>query len=261
MKHYGLFGEHLGHSLCLPIHHEIFQLLGIDADYRLIELPQVDFEPLARREMQALDGLNITIPYKQKIMPLLHGLDDLAERVGAVNTVTLADGIGYNTDVFGFQTMLRLHGIHPTGQPCWVLGTGGASRAIRVALEELGAESVTLVSRNPVGEAVSYAELEQRFRGVLINCTPAGMFPHADGCPLSPAALTTILPRATGVADLIYNPPHTVLTQAAEAAGIPACTGLSMLVAQAVEAESLWQKLPLGEDLILAVWKAMEERI
>ena len=180
MKHYALFGEHLGHSLSVPIHEAIFRRLGIRADYRLIELPGEGFEAAARSAMAELDGFNITIPYKQRIMPLLAGLDDRASRVDAVNTVTMPDRTGHNTDVHGFAWMLRRAGIDPIGQPCWVLGTGGASKAVRAALTELGAGRIHLVSRHPGAGEESYAALQERFAGVLIVYLCYGYLEHVQ---------------------------------------------------------------------------------
>ena len=250
MRHYALFGEHLGHSLSVPIHEAVFRRLGLQADYRLIELPREGFREAAEAAMAGLDGFNVTIPYKQDVMPLLARLDDRAARVGAVNTVTMADRTGHNTDVQGFTAMLRRAEIDPAGMPCWVLGTGGASKAVRVALEDAGAASIAMVSRHPEAGEKSYGELRREFRGLLVNCTPAGMYPHPEGCPVPPEALEEVLRRAEGVADLIYNPPETRLTAAARRMGIPACTGLPMLVAQAVEAESLWQGYSLPDELV-----------
>ena len=246
MLHFALIGEKLGHSLSVPIHEALYAMLGIDADYRLVPIPKESFDEDVRALMGEVDGFNITIPYKQRIMPLLGGLDARAEAVGAVNTVAMREGArGYNTDVPGFRDMLLHHGMDPRGLPCFCLGTGGASRAVRAALAELGAASVTMVSRHPEGEEIGYDALPERFEGLLVNCTPAGMFPHAEGCPVPDELLDAVLSRARGVADLIYNPAETRLTLAAKAHGVPACTGLYMLVAQAVEAERIW----LGRDL------------
>lgn len=243
MKHYALIGEKLGHSLSVPIHEAMFERLHIDADYRLVEIPRDEhFADNARALMAQVDGFNITIPYKQDIMPLLDRIDPKAAAIGAVNTVVCgSERSGHNTDKVGFEEMLRYHGIDPAGQACYVLGTGGASKAIRVALQDMGASSVIMVSRHPAEGQVGYAQLAELPGGVLVNCTPAGMYPHPEGCPLADELLDAVLSRATGVADLIYNPPETRLTAAARAHGLPACTGLYMLIAQAVEAERLWQ--------------------
>lgn len=250
MKHYALVGEKLGHSLSVPIHQAIFRHLGLEADYRLIEIPRADFAPTIRRLMQELDGFNVTIPYKQEVMPLLEAIDPGARAIGAVNTVVTGGTIrGYNTDVLGFAAMLRHWGIDPAGQSCYVLGGGGTSHTACAALMRMGASRVTVVSRHPGPGQIGYAQLAREFSGVLVNTTPAGMLYQPDPCPIDPSLLPQVLSRATGVADVIYNPPETMLTAAAKAAGVPACTGLYMLIDQAVEAESLWQARPMPAGL------------
>ena len=260
MKHYALIGEKLGHSLSVPIHEAMFARLHIDADYRLVEIPRDEhFADNARALMAQVDGFNITIPYKQDIMPLLDAIDPNAARIGAVNTVVCGRSrSGHNTDKAGFEEMLRYHRIDPAGRPCYVLGTGGASKAIRVALEDMGAASVTMVSRTPAPGQAAYADLPQLPGGVIVNCTPAGMFPRPEGCPIPDDVLGAVLSRTTGVADLIYNPPETRLTAAARARGIPACTGVYMLIAQAVEAERLWQPdLHIPADMAATLMKEL----
>lgn len=257
MQHYALIGEHLGHSLSVPVHEAIFRHLGIQADYRLIEIPRMRFREEVPRLMAELDGFNVTIPYKQEILPFLRDMDDATRAIGAVNTVT-RDGRGHNTDVPGFMDELRRGGIEPSGKPCFVLGTGGAAKAARVALEHMGAASVTMVSRHPQEEdEIDYAALDTAFSGVLVNATPAGMWPDVDGCPIRREALDAILRRAAGVADMIYNPPETVLVRAARQRGIPACMGMGMLIAQAVEAEKLWQGCPMPDDLVDTLTKEL----
>lgn len=250
MKHYALVGEKLGHSLSVPIHQAIFQRLGIDADYRLIEIPRADFAPTIRRLMQELDGFNVTIPYKKEIMPLLNGIDPAAQAIGAVNTVVMDSGaVGYNTDILGFTAMLRHYGINPANKPCYVLGSGGTSHTACAALEGMGASQVTVVSRHPMPGQIDYDRFVREFSGVLVNTTPAGMLYQPDPCPIDPALLPQVISRAAGVADVIYNPPETMLTAAAKAAGIPACTGLYMLIDQAVAAEALWQGQPMPQGM------------
>ena len=259
MRHYALIGEHLGHSLSVPIHEAVFRRLGLDADYRLIGIPRDRLADEAPRLLRELDGFNVTIPYKREIMPFLTRIDPEAERIGAVNTVrTRPEAEGYNTDVGGFAAMLRHAGIDPAGRPCFVLGTGGASLAVCAALRRLGAAEVTTVSRHPAEGSISYGELPERFSGVLVNTTPVGMWPDVSGCPIDPAVLPLLLRRAEGVADVIYNPAETVLTAAARARGIPAITGLYMLIAQALEAEAIWQERPVPEDLIAELMEELQ---
>ena len=259
MKHYALIGEKLGHSLSVPIHEAIFQRLHIDADYRLIEIPRDAFSPTVRRLIQELDGFNVTIPYKQEVMPLLDEIVPAAQAIGAVNTVVKGAKVcGHNTDVLGFTAMLRYYGIDPAGQPCYVLGGGGTAKTALAALTAMGAQSVTVVSRHPGEGQIDYARLNEVFSGILVNTTPAGMLYQKDPCPIDQAALPGILARAKGVVDVIYNPPETLLTAAAKAAGVPACTGLYMLIDQAVAVESLWQGYPMPADLTQTLMKELK---
>lgn len=259
MKHYALIGEKLGHSLSVPIHQAIFERLHIDADYRLIEIPKDEFSPTVRRLIAELDGFNVTIPYKQDVMPLLDAIVPEAQAIGAVNTVVKgAQVCGHNTDILGFTAMLHHYGIDPAGLPCYVLGGGGTSKTACAALERMGAQSVTVVSRRPGAGQIDYTQLNEEFSGILVNTTPAGMLYQKDPCPIDQAALPGILARAKGVVDVIYNPPETPLTAAAKAAGVPACTGLYMLIDQAVAAESLWQGYPMPDDLTETLMKELK---
>ena len=254
MKHYALLGERLGHSLSVPIHEAIFERLGIDADYRLIELLRETFAEDARRLIHELDGLNVTIPYTQEIMPLLDEIVPQAEAIHAVNTVvTGASTIGHNTDAAGFEAMLRHYGIDPAGQTCYVLGGGGTSHTARYVLRAMGAKAVYVVSLMHSSDNVLdydgfHASLLEA-GGLIVNTTPAGMKNVADTCPIAPDRLAEAMRHATGVVDAIYNPPETVLTLAAKGAGLPACTGMYMLIRQAVEAEALWQGHPMPDGL------------
>ena len=262
MKHYALLGEKLGHSLSVPIHEAIFQRLGIDADYRLIELPRDTFAEEARRLMRELDGLNVTSPYKQEIMPLLDEIDPRAEAIHAVNTVvTGSPAVGYNTDAAGFEAMLRHYGIDPAGQTCYVLGGGGTSHTACHVLRSMGARAVHVVSRRPAdSDTLDYDRFHESLlatRGLIVNTTPAGMKNVADTCPIAPDRLEAAMRHATGVVDAIYNPPETVLTLAAKRAGLPACTGMYMLIRQAVEAEALWQGRSMPDDLTDTLMKEL----
>lgn len=260
MRRFVLIGERLGHSASVTIHREIWRQLGVEAEYRLVEIPRTELAPRVSALLREVDGFNVTIPYKQDVMALLDELDPVARSMGAVNTVVCGDRTrGYNTDAPGFMAMLRAHGLDPAGQTCWIMGTGGVSKAVRVALERLGAAEIRFVSRTPRGDIVGYDELADTGSGLLINCTPAGMYPDCGGCPLTEAQIARLLPRLTGVADTIYNPPDTVLTIAAKRAGIPTCTGLYMLVDQAVEAERLWfPEIEIPHDMTKRVLKELK---
>lgn len=237
---YALLGEHLSHSLSVPIHAELCRAAGIPFDYVLREIPRERFAAELPDILRTYDGVNVTIPYKREIIPFLDSLSPEAEAVGAVNTVVREGSrlVGHNTDIAGFIAMLAQAEI-PAGLSCWVLGTGGAAAAITEALHLYGCRPVHPVSRDP-SRGESYASLPGSFSGLLVNCTPVGMFPHPEACPLSSDALAEMLPRATAVLDLIYNPEETLLLKAARERGIPAVNGMTMLRAQAKEAERLW---------------------
>ena len=257
MRHYALIGEKLGHSLSRPIHEAIFAAAGIDADYRIIEIPREGFNGAVRKLLTTLDGFNVTIPYKQEVMPLLARIDPLAAEIGAVNTVVTGEApAGYNTDAAGFMEMLAHYGLNPAkAAHCFVLGSGGTSRTVRACLRQMGARGVTIVSRHPDGEdEIAYQTFYEAFPqvgGLMVNASAAGMWPRKDPantCAIHPDRVDEMMRYATGVADVVYNPPETFLTQAAAKANVPWCTGLYMLVEQAVQAEAIWQgrAMPAG---------------
>ncbi len=230
---YGLIGEKLGHSFSPLLHGKIG-----DYGYRLRELAS---EALAGffRERQ-FRGINVTIPYKQAVIPFLDGLSEEARAIGAVNTVVNRDGrlIGYNTDVTGLTALIRrVTGGKPLTGKTLILGTGGTSRTALFAVRSLGGEALR-VSRTPKEGAVTYEKALacHRDAAYLINTTPVGMFPQGDGMPLDPAQL----PHLRGVIDAVYNPLRTPLIRRAKALRIPAEGGLYMLVAQAVAAYGLF---------------------
>lgn len=250
MKRYGLIGEKLGHSLSRPIHEAIFAAAGIEADYRIIEIPRAGFTDEVRKLLDELDGFNVTIPYKQDVMPLLAEIDPLAAEIGAVNTVvTGSEPRGFNTDAAGFMGMLEHYGLDPAkAEHCFILGSGGTMKTVRACLKQMGAKGVTVVSRHPAEkDEIAYADFYETFPqvgGLIVNASAAGMWPRKDVdniCAIHPDRVDEMMRYATGVADVVYNPPETFLTQAAARAGLPWCTGLYMLVEQAVQAEAIWQ--------------------
>ena len=261
MRHYGLIGEKLGHSLSRPIHEAIFREMGINADYQIIEIPKEDFSTRASELLDTLDGFNITIPYKQDIIPLLKEIDPPAKAIGAVNTVLCKERKGFNTDAAGFMGMLRHYGIDPVkGEHSYILGSGGTAKTVKACLQMMGAKQVTVVSRHPEGEGqISYTDFYEVFPktgGTIVNASSAGMWPRQDEdniCAIHPSRVDEMMQYALGVVDVVYNPPHTFLTKAAERAGVPWCTGLYMLVAQAVEAERIWQGIDIPDELVLKI--------
>ncbi len=229
MIEYGLLGEKLGHSFSPQIH----RALG-GYDYRLLPTPPEEVEALLRR--RAFRGLNVTIPYKQTVIPLCDRVDPRAAAIGAVNTIVNRDGLleGCNTDIDGLIDLARRAGVDMAGKKVVILGSGGTSRTAQAAAGELGAASVTVVSR---GGADNYGNLSRHGDAqVLINTTPVGMYPR---CGVSPVDLD-LFPALTGVLDVVYNPLRTALVLAAEDRGIPCSGGLPMLVSQARRAAELF---------------------
>lgn len=241
MKPYGLLGGKLGHSWSPEIHSHFGSY-----EYRLFETPADQLETFLKSESFA--GLNVTIPYKKAVIPYCSQLSPLAARIGSVNTITVcADGLhGYNTDYFGFCRMLAKAGISINGEHCVVLGAGGASATVCVALQDLGASQVTVVShRENTPERI--AQLSDA--GILVNTTPVGMYPNNGQSPVD----LTAFPQLHGVADLIFNPLKTQLLLQAEARGIPCAGGLVMLVAQAKQASERFQGHSIPDDQIAPV--------
>jgi shikimate dehydrogenase len=229
----GLIGEKLGHSFSKEIH----QKLG-DYEYDLIELAPDELEGFILSG--DFDGLNVTIPYKQAVMGYLDEISDLAREAGAVNTVVNKDGklAGYNTDCGGMKMLIERMGIDLKGKKAFIAGSGGTSRTAAAVCKSLGASEVVRASRSGRNGAVTY---EEAYRvcgdaALLINTTPAGMYPDTDSMPFDISRFD----RPEGVLDVVYNPLNTRLIQDARSKGIRAENGLYMLVGQAVLASSLF---------------------
>lgn len=227
---YGLLGETLGHSFSPQIH----ACLG-DYEYKLFEVAPGDLGDFLRSG--SFEGLNVTIPYKKAVMPYLAEISENAKAIGSVNTITvLPNGTlrGDNTDYDGFLYLVRRSGIAVNGKKALVLGTGGASLPVKKVLSDLGAREIISISRT--GEN-NYQNLEKHFDAdLIVNTTPVGMYPNNLQSPLSLEGFTQL----SGVLDIVYNPQKTQLILDAEQRGIPAFSGLTMLVAQAKRAAELF---------------------
>lgn len=226
----GLIGDPLGHSFSPRLH----AAFGT-ADYELHPIP-AEALPAFFRE-RAFEGVNVTIPHKIAVIPLLDELHPSAEECGAVNTVVNRGGklTGYNTDIFGMSFALAHAGISLSGRHVVILGSGGTSHTARALAKREGAASVTVVSRS--GE-VNYSNISELVETeIVINTTPVGMFPHADASPVD----LTVFPRLRGVFDAVFNPLRTRLIEQAENLGVPVASGLLMLTAQAKAASILFR--------------------
>ena len=231
---YGLIGEKLGHSFSVPIHE---QLTG--EPYALKEIAPEDLDTFMRRK--DFRGINVTIPYKQAVIPYLDEISETAKAIGAVNTIVNRNGrlYGDNTDCDGLTRLIRRVCPDPAGMKTLVLGTGGTSKTAVHAARMLGADPVIRVSRGGREGAVTYEEA-RKLHGdakLIINTTPCGMYPKDEEAPVSLADF----PGVQAVADVIYHPLRTMLVTEARRRNIPAEGGLYMLVAQGIRAAGIFR--------------------
>lgn len=247
---YGLIGYPLGHSFSRDYFNKKFETEGIDAEYVNFELPAInDFLSVIDRNPN-IRGLNVTIPYKEKIIPLLDGLDPTAAAIGAVNVIKIIRNHkgeitslkGYNSDVIGFMDSIR--GILlPTHKKALVLGTGGAAKAVVYGLKQLGVEP-TLVSRTKKEGRLTYHCLSQHTElltehTVIVNTTPLGMYPNIDSCPDIPYDYIT---PGHLCYDVLYNPDVTLFMKKCAERGAIIKNGLEMLLMQAFAAWNIWRQ-------------------
>ncbi len=249
---YGLIGEKLGHSFSAEIH----PLFGYE--YELKELaPDAVADFLAKR---SFSGINVTIPYKETVIPYLDEIDETAQTIGVVNTVINRDGklIGYNTDFAGLCAMITQSGIAVAGKRVLVLGSGGTSKTACAVASHLGCRSVVRVSRSGRDGCVTYQRAKERYSNaeVIINTTPCGMFPHLDRSAIDLADF----PAVTGVLDVVYNPLRSKLVCDALNKGIPAVGGLYMLVAQAAAASALFTGCEVMPEQVDQVYQQLMQK-
>lgn len=241
LKKYGLIGKKLSHSFSKKYFTEKFENQGIEACYLNFELNEIsDFSDLLTKD---LSGLNVTIPYKETIIPFLDELSPEAQEVSAVNTIQFSDGklIGHNTDIFGFQQMIKpfLASHH---ERALILGTGGASKAVAYVLENLGIDVVFVSRSKKANNIFGYVDINQqmcRSIKLIVNTTPVGMFPDVNVCPQFPFEFLT---ADHLVIDLIYNPEKTQFLAQSELQGALIVNGKTMLEQQAERAWQIWNE-------------------
>jgi len=247
MQRYGLIGYPLGHSFSKQYFTQKFEREGIQhAQYELFPLENIADLPALLAQNPELRGLNVTIPYKETVIPFLTALDETARAVGAVNCIKVIDNqklVGYNTDVIGFEQSLNGVAAGNWKNAALILGTGGASKAVAFVLKKLDIP-FQLVSRNPkAANEISYDAMAAMKEPAmfLIHTTPLGTFPRLDTMP--PVPLNFFKPGMF-VYDLIYNPAETLLLREAKSRGCLVKNGLEMLELQAEAAWEIWQKVP-----------------
>lgn len=245
---YGCIGEKLTHSFSKEIHNLLF-----DYDYEIREIPKGELDAfMTKRDFKAI---NVTIPYKQDVIPYLDWISDTAKAVGAVNTIVNSGGklYGYNTDFAGMTALIKINGIEVKGKSVLVLGSGGTSKTAVAVAKALGATLVKRVSRTAKEDCITYSQAYSDFKDaqVIINTTPCGMYPNIIGEPID----IECFKNCEALIDAIYNPLCSNLVIKAKAGGIKAMGGLYMLVAQAAFAAELFIDTAVSEEKIYDVYK------
>ncbi len=283
-KLFGVIGDPIEHSLSPALFEYVLRELELPYRYRAFHVRANELRDfLQKARAEGIAGVNVTIPHKERVVPLLDALDSQAEKLGVVNTVASEGGrlIGYNTDVLGFTRSLPARGLPLAGERAVVLGAGGAAKAVVYALIDLGIHEIVLGNRTlpraeqlamQVATRTGYKNIHClmlhdlhtleaiRQAKLLVNATPVGMHPQVGGCPVSdPSCLHEDLL----VYDLIYNPQKTRLLKEAEKRGAQAIAGLDMLIYQALESLRIWMKgeLKFSEELIRGVRHTLEARL
>lgn len=244
---YGCIARKLGHSFSAEIH----SLIG-GYDYQLREVPESELDEFMNK--RDFLGINVTIPYKKDVIPYLFEMNEVARRIGSVNTVVNRGGrlYGYNTDYFGLKALLLRNKIEISGKTVLILGTGGTSVTAQVVAADLGAENVVVVSRRSGDGVVTYSEAEERYphAEVIINTTPCGMYPD-NYCEVNPLPINlTRFTRLEALADAVYNPLNPAFVRRARELGAKAAGGLYMLVAQACCASEIFRDTTISTEEI-----------
>lgn len=252
---FAVLGQSLPHTWSPYIHNSLFDAAGLDAVYLPVTVPPERLGSVTDVFRSCFSGFNVTIPYKEKILPFLDDVDEAARICGAVNTVEIRNGrmIGHITDGLGMLRAIEEKGVETHQADVLILGGGGAARVAGYAFLSRGGRVTFAVRDTQKGDALAHALAKTQQDGlrrlsvrpladcaeahdILINCTPVGMYPHVDVCPVS----ADVIARCRAVFDAVYNPRETRLLTLAKQNGLPAIEGLGMLFYQAVEAQKFW---------------------
>ncbi len=277
MKHFGILGYPLKHTMSPVLHKKLADSLGEAVSYKIREIAPADLEG-SMENLLSLDGFNVTIPYKVQIKKYLDGLDASAQKHGAVNVVASIDGkhIGYNTDCIGFVRCMQGANIPISGKVC-IVGLGGVGRMFATECAHHGCELTIAVRKKNIesedqndetavlqkrleaisGKSVCVVPVEELSGSfdLLINASPVGMFPNTDASPVR----TELLRDVKTVFDCIYNPKETKLMKEAQRMGCKVCGGMPMLVWQAAAAQEIWLQRHFTQDQIKPILSEMEE--
>lgn len=250
---YGLIGEKLGHSFSKEIHERISSY-----KYQICEVSKEDFDNfmISRR----FKAINVTIPYKEKVIPYLYFIDDIAKQIGAVNTIVNKDGklYGYNTDFYGLKSLIEKNDIDINNKKVLILGTGGTSKTANAVVKSLNAREVIFASINNEPNTVTYEEAISKHNDaeVIINTTPCGMYPNNDGLIID----INYFPKLTALCDVVYNPLRTSFIQSGIKKGLKVASGLYMLVGQAVYASGIFKGEEVSLNLIDEVFEEIYQQ-
>ena len=250
---YGLIGEKLGHSFSKEVH----SMLS-DYEYEICEIPKDGLDSFMKEA--DFKAINVTIPYKESVIPYLSYISDEAKKIGSVNTIVNRGGklYGYNTDFFGMVSLINKMRLSIKGKKTVILGTGGTSKTAFAVVESLGAEPIITVSRTKKDGAIDYEELmkDHLDAEIIINTTPVGMYPDNFSSPVDISPFT----KLEGVIDAIYNPLRTSLVIDALERGIKAEGGLYMLVAQAVYASEIFLDTKYPTEKLDKIYKKIKRK-
>lgn len=248
-KIYGLLGRNINYSFSPLLHNFFFDRYKISGTYELFNREPENIEEIIHKlKNKEIAGINVTIPYKEEVIKYLDIVTPEAKAIGAVNTVVFENNklIGYNTDYFGFLESVKKMNLHCENKEIYILGTGGASKAVLKVIEDLKGIPI-LVSRTPDKiknsfpcEIIDYELLKSRKGYLIINCTPVGTYPEIDKCPIP----TKLLENFDFAIDLIYNPRVTKFLKHCK----KGMNGFYMLVAQGIKAQEIWQKKTFNLD-------------
>ncbi|MBE6787535.1 MAG: shikimate dehydrogenase [Ruminococcaceae bacterium] len=251
---YAIIGEKLSHSFSKEIYTKYFGL-----DYGVKELQLEEVGPLLQK--REFKGINVTIPYKQTVIPYLDEISDVAKKIGAVNVIVNDNGKlkGYNTDILGLKANIENVGINLKDKDVLILGDGATSKNAYAVAEMCGAKTINKVSRENKTDTITYEQAkEMKNTQVIINTTPVGMYPKIEGCLVD----LNCFPALEGVFDAVYNPLCPKLVVEAKKRGITACGGLYMLISQAVFAVEKFKNLPYSQsktnDIFKEIYKSKE---
>lgn len=255
MVFHGLFGKTLSHSISPELHKEIYKVTGYDAAYKIMEFQNDELENAVNAlKILKIKGVNVTIPYKEKVLPFLDFIDEDVKNIGAVNTISLKSEklYGYNTDCYGFGKMIEDFKV--LGKNVTVIGYGGASKSVIYHLLKSNVNSITIVSRkafelkksitNPKIKVINYEDVYNIKGDVIVNTTPIGMYPDVDKSPVD----KKIFKNYDKACDLIYNPKKTRFLKDADSMNLKTENGLKMLIYQAIKSVEIWREEEIKES-------------